>query len=80
MSVRGTTLYVSWIPPALESGTLTLPAKTSYPDCPYGAEQCPKIEDIKEDAEDNRRRIQNIERILYMIVGMIAINWGISLW
>lgn len=61
-------------------GGLMTPTKPLNPECPYGAESCPKIDEIKADADDNRRRIQKIEQILYMVVGMIAINWGISLW
>lgn len=48
--------------------------------CPYSDKDCPKIEDIKASDRSQDRRIANIERILYVIVGMIAINWGISLW
>lgn len=48
--------------------------------CPYGDKDCPKIHDLEERDKGQDSRIQNIERILYVIVGMIAVNWGISLW
>lgn len=48
--------------------------------CPYGDKECPKIEELKKDDVQQDSRLANLERILYIIVGMIAINWGIALW
>ena len=48
--------------------------------CPYKDKDCPKIIDIGKLVEDNQRRLSNVEKLLYLIVGMIAINYGVTLW
>lgn len=48
--------------------------------CPYKDKDCPKIIDIGKLVEDNQRRLSNVEKLLYIIVGMIAINYGVTLW
>lgn len=48
--------------------------------CPYTDKDCPKIEEIREDTKIMESRINNLERLLYVIIGMIAINSGLILW
>ena len=48
--------------------------------CPYKDKDCPKIIDIGKLGEDNQRRLSNVEKLLYLIMGMIAINYGVTLW
>ena len=48
--------------------------------CPYQDKDCPKIIDVGKLVEDNQRRLSNVEKLLYLIVGMIAVNWGVTLW
>ena len=48
--------------------------------CPYNDKDCPKIIGIVKLVEDNQRRLSNVEKLLYIIVGMIAINYGVTLW
>ena len=48
--------------------------------CPYKDKDCPKIIDIGKLVEDNQRRLSNVEKLLYIIVGMIVINYGVTLW
>ena len=48
--------------------------------CPYEDKHCPKISDIAEDVESNETRLCKIERMLYILVGMIAINSGLLIW
>ena len=48
--------------------------------CPYKDKDCPKIIDIGKLVEDNQHRLSNVEKLLYIIVGMIAINYGVTLW
>lgn len=48
--------------------------------CPYQDKECPKIIDVGKAVEDNQRRLANVEKLLYIVVGMIAINWGMALW
>lgn len=57
-------------------------AKTSIlaVNCPYNDKECPKLEEIKTDVKTNEQRLNNMERLLYIIIGMIAINSGLILW
>ena len=48
--------------------------------CPYKDKDCPKIIDIGKLVEDNQRRLSNVEKLLYIVMGMIAVNWGVTLW
>ena len=48
--------------------------------CPYKDKECPKIIDVGKVVEDNQKRLANVEKLLYIVVGMIAINWGMALW
>lgn len=57
------------------------------PKCPYDDKECPKLMDMEEeiknlknDIEKVNSDIQTISRYLYLIIGMVAVNWGISLW
>ena len=48
--------------------------------CPYKDKDCPNLIDIGKLVEDNRRRLSNVEKLLYIVMGMIAVNWGVTLW
>ena len=48
--------------------------------CPYQDKDCPKISELKGRDNGQDTQIRNIQRILYIIVGMVAVNWGFSLW
>lgn len=48
--------------------------------CPYQDKDCPKVSELREQDKGQDDRISNIQRILYIIVGMVAVNWGFSLW
>lgn len=48
--------------------------------CPYQDKECPKIIDVGKTVEANQKRLANVEKLLYIVVGMIAINWGMALW
>lgn len=48
--------------------------------CPYQDKDCPKVSELREQDKGQDDRIANIQRILYIIVGMVAVNWGFSLW
>lgn len=56
-------------------------------DCPYGADSCPKVEELERRLEETEERIKEqttdiktMMKYLYIIGGMVAVNWGISLW
>ena len=48
--------------------------------CPYQDKDCPKIAEVRNTDKGQDKRLMKIERILYAIMGMIAIEWGINLW
>lgn len=56
-------------------------------DCPYGADSCPKIEELERRLEETEEHIKeqsiDIKQLLkyvYVLIGMVAVNWGITLW
>lgn len=50
------------------------------PSCPYLDKECPKLEDVRTLAETNQSQLTNVLKILYCIMGMICIEWGVSIW
>jgi len=46
-------------------------------DCPYGADKCPKVEDMVAVLDDMRKRLLTIERLLYICIGIIAVETGV---
>lgn len=48
--------------------------------CPYADKECPKLESVNDIVIKNQSRLLNIERVLYIIIGMIAINSGLIIW
>lgn len=50
------------------------------PICPYTDKECPKIKELDDEIQTLKTDIKTISRYLYLIIGMIAINWGINLW
>ena len=56
-------------------------------DCPYGADPCPKVEKLERRLEETEEHIKeqsiDIKQLLkyvYVLIGMVAVNWGITLW
>lgn len=57
------------------------------PKCPYDDKECPKLKELENDFKGLKSEIDNLKtdiqtfsKYLYLIIGMIAINWGITLW
>lgn len=48
--------------------------------CPYLDDNCPKIKQAYREINDLRKTIKEVQRYLYIIIGMIAVNWGLILW
>lgn len=55
--------------------------------CPYDDKECPKLTELEKDyanlkseLDSLKTDIQTLSRYLYLIIGMIAINWGINIW
>ena len=46
-------------------------------DCPYGADKCPKVEETLIVLDDMRKRLLTIERLLYICIGIIAVETGV---
>lgn len=49
------------------------------PQCPYMSGPCPKIEDVKEDVDDLKTTLKEVHRILYVIVGILTVNLGVTI-
>lgn len=47
--------------------------------CPYEDRDCPKVSDLEKTVEDNSTRLANVERLLYIIIGMLAVEFGVML-
>lgn len=58
------------------------PLKTLYllVTCPYQDKDCPKIEKVRKKDEGQDKDIKTLSRMVYVIAGMIAINWGLTVW
>lgn len=48
-------------------------------ECPYTDRDCPKVEDVMDDVDDLKQRLANMERILYLIVGILTIELGVTI-
>ena len=48
--------------------------------CPYADKDCPKLESVASVVDANSKRLLNIERLVYIALGMIAVNSGLILW
>ena len=57
-----------------------MPPKNNLDLCPYEDKQCPKISELEKDIKFLRKTVFDNQKILYIIIGMIAIEWGVRLW
>lgn len=57
-----------------------MPPKNNLELCPYEDKQCPKINELEKDIKFLRKTVFDNQKILYIIIGMIAIEWGVRLW
>lgn len=57
-----------------------MPPKNNLDFCPYQDKQCPKISDLEKDIKFLRKTVFDNQKILYIIIGMIAIEWGVMIW
>lgn len=48
-------------------------------ECPYGAEHCPKMEDLECEVQSVKVSIANMSRTLYLIAGILTVNLGVTL-
>jgi len=49
------------------------------PVCPYLDKQCPKVAHTDDQVTLNAKRLAKVERLLYVIIGMLAIEYGFVL-
>lgn len=47
--------------------------------CPYQDRDCPKVSDLERTVMNNANRLANVERLLYIVIGMIAIEMGVMI-
>lgn len=62
----------------MRSGS-TKPLETTGLVCPYQDRDCPKVSDLDRTVEENSNRLANVERLLYIIIGMLAVEFGVML-
>jgi len=55
-------------------------------DCPFGATTCPKIEELEDrvamfqnEVQELRRTQMEMQRLLYVIVGVVTVSLGVNL-
>lgn len=61
-------------------GGFSIPPETISLSCPYGDKPCPKMADREAEIKELRTDLKTMQRYLYIIVGMVAVNWGFTLW
>lgn len=61
-------------------GGFSIPPETISFSCPYGDKPCPKMMEQEEEIKELRTDLKTMQRYLYMIMGMVAVNWGFTLW
>lgn len=47
--------------------------------CPYGDRMCPKVDDIAQGLKETRKAIHDMHRVLYIIVGILTIQLGVTI-
>ena len=52
---------------------------TQNPQCPYGDKMCPKVESLDKDLKDTKEGIKSMNRLLYVIAGILTVQLGIGL-
>lgn len=45
--------------------------------CPYGAGTCPKLTDVEADVKTLERKLTEVTRLLYVMIGMLMIELGV---
>lgn len=48
-------------------------------ECPYGADDCPKIADLEGTVRILHAELENMKRILYAIVGILMVELGVTI-
>lgn len=49
-----------------------------YPECPYGASSCPKIEELEGKVLKMERNQTKIMTTLYFIAGVVSVSLGVQ--
>ena len=49
-------------------------------ECPYGANDCPKFDDVKRQLEIVSKSLINLNRVVYVMCGIIMAEFGVMIW
>lgn len=49
------------------------------PTCPYGARECPKVQDLEGRVMRDEELLQQMSRTLYVIVGLLMVELGVTI-
>ena len=53
--------------------------RTMVDGCPYGPDDCPKLQAASEALSDIQRRLLTVERLLYTAIGIIMLETGVMI-
>ena len=53
--------------------------RTTVEGCPYGPDDCPKLQAASEALSDIQRRLLTVERLLYTAIGIIMLETGVMI-
>ncbi len=48
--------------------------------CPYGADDCPKLDDIKQELDKVSKSLSTLTRIVYIMCGIALCEMGVVIW
>lgn len=52
---------------------------TSRTECPYGANSCPKVEEIEERVAHMEKSLSKMMTTLYFIAGVVSVTLGVQI-
>ena len=50
----------------------------SMKDCPYGADTCPKVQDLEERVAKMEKNQTKMMGLLYFIAGVVSVSLGVT--
>ncbi len=48
-------------------------------DCPYGADQCPKVEYVEESVKDLITQVRRMNTYLMVVIGILTAEFGVCI-
>ena len=51
----------------------------SLNNCPFNAQNCPKVEDVKRDVDKIADKLDYITRLIYVLIGVVLCEFGVMI-